>query len=413
MALRLHNAMRDGDAGFGGQEAQACGLVECLERVRDASDWSRRRAQQAAAPGRRRGIGVASVMHTCGILSTSAIVRVLEDGTITLSVGAVDLGQGSDTVLAQICAETLQVPLTAINFAPQDTDGSPYNWSTGGSRVTYMVGRSVAQASLQVRDRMFAHAAELLECAAGDLELRPGGKVGIVGVPGSEASFAALSHRAHWVAGGPVHGESALMFQGTSFDERTHVVGNGLGHVGIFVFGAQAAEVEVDEATGAVKVIKVWAAHDVGRAINPAGVRGQIVGGVAQGVGFALYEELTFNDGRPANPTLMDYKVPGPLEVPEVDPIIVEHAEPTHPFGARGVGEPPIIGVAPAIANAIANACGARARELPMTPERILDALEAATGAVTGAATGAEQGPRLPTLRALRAGAAGDPFRRR
>ncbi len=375
--LRLRNAMVVGDAAFGGQKTLACGLSECLERVRAASGWKDRRTRVSSNPRRKRGIGISSVMHSCAMLSTSAIVRVLEDGTITLNVGAVDLGQGSDTALAQMCAESLKVPMDRINFARQDTDSSPYNWSTGGSRVTYMVGRAVAQAAQDVREKMFVHASAMMECAPQDLELRDGGRIGVLGVPGAEVTFQSVSHRAHWQAGGPIHGTSTVMYEGTSFDpKRTAVAGNGLGNLGVFVFGAQAAEVEVDEDTGETRVLKIWAAHDVGRAINTIGVKGQIVGGVAQGIGFALYEELLFDGGRPANPTLMDYKIPGPHEVPEIEALVVEHPEPSHPYGAKGIGEPPIVGVAPAIANAIADACGARVRRLPMTPERVLTVLD-------------------------------------
>jgi CO/xanthine dehydrogenase Mo-binding subunit len=375
--LRLKNAMVAGDAWVGGSQADACGLVECLERVRDASGWTQRATRTPVPRGWRRGLGVACLAHICGILSTSAIVRILEDGTVNLNTGAVDLGEGSDTVLAQICAQALRIPLEHVNFAPPDTDGSPYNWSTGGSRVTYMVGRAVADAAADARSKLFEHASAMLECAVGDLELRDGGGVGIVGVPGREVTFLAISKRAHWVAGGPIIGNAAVMFEGGGVDpKRTVVTGNGLGRLGVFVFGAQVADVEVDERTGEVRVLGFWAAHDVGRAINPAGVRGQIVGGVAQGSGYALLEDVAYDGGRPANPNLMDYKVPGARDLPEIEAIIVEHPEPTHPFGAKGVGEPPIIGVAPAISNAILAASGIRLTDLPMTPERVLDALD-------------------------------------
>jgi CO/xanthine dehydrogenase Mo-binding subunit len=373
LELRLKNAMRPGDASFGGQVTQSCGLVECLERVREASRWSEARA---AGPGKRRAVGVAALTHICAILSTSAIVRVLEDGTINLNTGAVDLGQGSDTALAQICAEALKVPMDWVNSAPPDTDGSPYNWATGGSRITYMVGKAVAQAAEEAKRQLFQHAGELLECAVQDLELRPGGRVGIAGVPQREVTFGAISRRTHWEAGGPIIASSTLMHETPTFDpKRTSVTGNGLGRMGVFVFGAQAAEVEVDVATGAVRVLKVWAAHDVGRAVNPAAVRGQIEGGVVQGLGYALLEDLVFtDDGRPANPSFMDYRIPAAGDTPQIQAIIVEHPEPSHPFGVKGVGEPPIIGIAPAIANAVARACGARVRRLPLTPERVLDA---------------------------------------
>jgi len=367
--LRLQNAVRAGDDWVGGQRLEACGLVECLERLRDALP--------PRMPG--RGIGVACVAHISGILSTSAIVRVLEDGTVTLSTGAVDLGEGADTVLSQICAETLGVPLDRVNYAVPDTDGSPYNWSTGGSRVTYMVGRAVTAAAGQARDRLFDHAAEMLECAVVDLELRPGGRVGIAGVPGAEVAFRDISARAHWAVGGPIIGNASVMFEGGGFDpKRSAVTGNGIGRLGAFVFGAQAAEIEVDDVTGQIAVRRIWAAHDVGRAINPTAVAGQIAGGVAQGLGYALYEDLCFDGPNPANPTLMDYKVPGAKEMPEIIPIIVEHPEPSGPFGAKGIGEPPLVPVAPAIANALADVRGVRLRQLPLTPERVLDALDAA-----------------------------------
>jgi len=372
--LRLKNCVVAGDTWVGGQRIEAAGLRECLMAVRDAAA---RRPTVEVRPGYRRGIGFSAVAHICGILSTSAIVRVLEDGSVTLNTGAVDLGEGAETVLAQICAETLKLPLDRINVAPADTDGSPYNWSTGGSRTTYMVGRAVAQATVDARDKLLTHAGQMLECSATDLELRSGGRVGLVGVPGMEVSFHAISQRAHWVAGGPVIAHAAVMFEGGGFDpKRTLLSGNGIGRLGAFIFGAQAFEVEIDEATGQAAVTQAWSAHDVGRAINPAGVNGQIIGGVVQGIGYALYEELVQEGGTSTNPNLADYKVPGAMDVPRIVPIIVEHPEPSGPFGAKGVGEPPIIGVAPAIGNAIRALTGVRLCTLPFSPQRVLDALE-------------------------------------
>ena len=375
LELRLKNAVVAGDTWVGGQRLAAAGLHDCLNALRAAK--AEMDAMPPPRPGIRRGLGYSAFAHICGILSTSAIVRVLEDGSVTLNTGAVDLGEGADTVLAQICAETLKLPLSRINLAAADTDGSPYNWSTGGSRVTYMVGRAVAQAAGEARDKIFAHAADLLECATADLELRPGGRVGIVGVPGRELTFPAISQRAHWAVGGPIIANAAVMFEGGGFDpKRTTISGNAIGRLGAFIFGAQAALVEVDEPTGQVRPVKLWSAHDVGRAVNPLGVEGQICGGVAQGVGYALYEDLVQHGGRSANPTLADYKVPGALDLPAIVPIIVQHPEPDGPFGAKGVGEPPVVGVAPALGNAILAATGHRLRHLPFTPERMLDALE-------------------------------------
>jgi CO/xanthine dehydrogenase Mo-binding subunit len=371
--LRLKNAMRAGDKFLGGQTVPACGLVECIEKVRAAT----RQRPKPAGSGKRRGLGLACLSHVCGFLSTSANVRLLQDGTIALSTGAVDCGQGADTALTQICAEALKIDPDKINYVNPDTDASPYNWGTSGSRVTYMVGRAVNGASEKARDGIFEHAADMLECAKEDLELRPGGFVGIAGVPDRRVSFADIGRRAHYVAGGPVMGQQSLMYDGERFDPKRAIIrGFPFSRIGTYVFGAQAVEVEVDETTGEVAVVEAWSAHDVGRAINPQAVEGQIHGGFVQGLGLALTEEMVWDGPTPVNPTMMDYRVPGARDVPyAITPIIVEHPEPSGPFGAKAIGEPPLVGVAPAIANAVADAVGVRLRDLPMTPERVLRAL--------------------------------------
>ena len=172
-------------------------------------------------------------------------------------------------------------------------------------------------------------------------------------------------------------GEHALVFDGEPFDpKRTAMVGFPFSNLGIYLFGAQVVEVEVDEVTGRVVPTSAWLAHDVGRAINPQAVEGQLQGGFVQGLGYALCEELVWDGGRLANPTMMDYKIPGAPDVPaHIETFIVEDAEPTGPFGAKGVGEPGIVAVAPAVGNAIAAAIGRRLRRFPFTPERVFTAL--------------------------------------
>ncbi len=373
--IRLKNALRAGDRWLGGQTVEACGLIECITELRAATAG---RPRKPAATGKKRGLGIACVAHVCGLLSTAANVRLLEDGSVTLSTGAVDCGQGSDIALAQICAGSLGLDISMVNAVNPDTDASPYNWSTSGSRTTYMVGRAVAAASEEVRERIFQHAAEMLECAAEDLELRAGGRVGIAGVPDREVGFAEVSRRAHWGVGGPIMGQKALMYDGERFDPKRAVVkGFPFANIGTYVFGAQAVEVEVDESTGQIAVVEGWSAHDVGRAINPLGVEGQIQGGFVQGIGYALTEEMVWEDGALANSSMMDYKVPSAMDAPPaINPIIVEHPEPSGPFGAKAIGEPGLIGVAPALANAAARATGVRLREIPLTPERVLRALK-------------------------------------
>lgn len=371
--LREKNAVRAGDKWVGGGDIHSDGFVKCLNSARAASRWDSRKTL-AAAPGRRRALGVASTAHICGLLATGAIVRLLEDGTVVLNTGAVDIGQGSDTVLTQICADALQISVDRVALASPDTDGSPFNWGTTASRVTYMTGRAVLGAAGNVLDKIKEHAAEMLECGVSDLEVRQGGRVGIVGIPQKEVSFEDVSLRAHWAVGGPIIGAESLIYNKPTIDpKRTIVSGLPFPQIGVFSFNTVVCDVEIDEATGKATVLEAWSACDIGKAINPMSVEGQIQGGFVQGMGFALFEEMVWDGARIANPSLMDYKIATTLDVPHrIHPLLIEDPEPDGPFGAKGIGEIPICSVAPAIANAITAAVDIRLRKLPLTPERIL-----------------------------------------
>ena len=376
--LRLKNVLGAGDAWMGGHEVGIGSLAECLQAVCERADRDRQ-ADPVPTTGKRRGIGIASVMHTCGMFSTGATVRVTRDGSLTLSVGAVDLGQGSDTVLTQILAETLRTPVDRINLVTRDSDAVPYDFETAASRVTYMTGNAIVEAAGQVREQLFAHARDMLECSVEDLELRTG-SVGVVGAQSAEVSFADISARALFGTGGPISGSYDWMYQGAPYSSQTRLRGYlSPEEKGTFAFGAQAVEVEVDEVTGEVVVLQVWSAHDVGKALNPAAVEGQIEGAVVQGLGYALTEALAFEDGALVNGTLMDYKVPGVVDIPYgINSIVIENPEPTGPFGARNVAEHGIIAIVPAVVNAVANATGVHLRKIPLLPELVLDALQAA-----------------------------------
>jgi CO/xanthine dehydrogenase Mo-binding subunit len=373
--LRLRNAVVAGDRWAGGQTLPACGLRECLLKLRDAVELA---PALPAAPQCRRGIGYSAFAHISGLLSTACNVYLRSDGSVAVNTGVVDIGQGSDTILSQICADALMLTPDRISFASPDSDSSPWNWKTAASRVTYMAGRVVLAATIEVRDKILRQAAEIMECAAEDLEIRPGGLVGLKGVQPQAVTFGQIASHAINRLGGPIMGASSLLYDGERMDpKRALIEGFAFGNVGTYIFGAQAVEADVDEVTGAVRVLRAWSAHDVGRAINPQMVEGQIQGGFVQGMGYALTEEMQWDEfGRLTNPTLMDYKVPTALDAPlEINSIIVEHPEPSGPFGAKGVGEPGLIGAAASIANAIADATGKRMHRLPMAPERILDAL--------------------------------------
>lgn len=377
--LRRRNALPQGAKWFGGQAIGDNALVEALDVARERSGWST--PLPPASPGKKRGRGVAAMAHSSAFLSTGAIVRLQNDGTIALQVGAVDIGQGSDTALVQMAASAFELPVDKINFATPDTDSAPYNSGTNASRVTYMVGKAVGEAAGKVRDQLLEHGAAMLGAKRDEVSLAPGGRVVVTGGSrrNAEVGFADIAGRSIWAVGGPISASSGVMAQYPMDTGHTKMTGwLSFEAVGIFTFGAQVVEVEVDETTGAVEVTRAVCVHDVGRAINPGATIGQIQGGFVQGLGYGLCEEMVWEDGRLANPSFMDYKIPGALEVPaEIECVLLETPEPSHPFGARGVGEPPLVGAAAAIANAVADAIGKPVTRLPLTPERVLKAMSA------------------------------------
>lgn len=376
--LRLRNALETGEKWLGGAPVESGTLRACLEKAREASDWHRRRERPAtASPGKRRGLGVAAIGHVTALLGSSATVRLNEDGSVNVSTGAVDTGQGSDTALAQVAAGALGLSLEQLHFSRPDTDTSPYDWCTGGTRTTFTVGHVIAQACEQVREQLFEHASAILERPVNALELRPGGLVGVRGEPGLSVSFGAIAGRALYVEGGPIIATARWLYPSWQLDTRRTTV-EGLSSMGngFFIFGVQVAEVEVDELTGKVELLEAWSVHDVGRVLNPAAAAGQVQGGFVQGLGYALTEELVWKDGHLVNPSMSGYKVPGSLDVPvAIHPILLEHAAGPGPFGAKGVAETSVVGVAPAVCNAIRHATGASVSQIPATGERVLRAL--------------------------------------
>lgn len=375
--IRLKNALRQGDRWIGGRAITSASLAECLERVRDQSGWCKRRARPSArSAGKRRGMGVSSVVYTCAYLSTSAILRVLDDGTVTIATGAVDIGQGSDTAIMQMCAAALQLPMESLRLIQPDTDAVPFNSGTNASRITYMLGQVIAQAADDVKNQLFRHAADMLACDIADLELRLGGWVAVKS-SNQALTFAQISRRAHFKDGGPIIGRGSYVYKAGEMDPDAATTSGmmSMDQIGNFVFGAQVVDVEVDSTTGCTAVLEGWSAHDVGRAVNKQAVQGQVEGGFAMGVGFALQEELVVRDGRVATDSFATYKIPSPADVPLIHPIIIENPEPTHPFGVKGIGEPPLLGVAPAVANAVDHATGVRVRRLPISGERVLSGL--------------------------------------
>ncbi|MDP6620139.1 MAG: molybdopterin-dependent oxidoreductase, partial [Nitrospinota bacterium] len=374
LEIRVKNAVDVGDTALGGKELTSVGLKRCFEEAASKAGW---RKTGPARPGKIRGMGIAALHHISGLLSAGAFVKVNEDGTVGLVAGAIDIGQGCETVLSQIAAEELGVPMSEIHYASVDSDSAPFNWGTAGSRTTFTVGNAVKLAAEDAKKQLLELAAGTLEANVEDLEVHEK-TVRIKGSPQRALPYRDLGAISHWVKGGPILGKGSFLVEGQSVDPKRAVLhGFPFGAMTAFIFGVHIVEVEVDTETGEVSVVRAVAAHDVGRAINPAVVEGQIEGGFAQGLGYTLMEDLVTDGGQTINPSFIDYKIPSVLDVPEeMIPIIVEEPDPAGPFGAKGVGEPGLVATAPAVANAIYDAVGVRIHDLPITPEKVLAALE-------------------------------------
>lgn len=364
LAFRLRNAIRAGQATATGQVLTAsAGLVACLLRLQPAWEAARRRVEAldpASAGALRRGVGIACMAYGIGntVIANPSTMRVglRRNGRVVLYNGAVDLGQGSSTVLVQICADALGLPVHLFDQVTGDTDRTADAGKSSASRQTFVSGNAARIAGSALRERLLA-----LVCAPADARLRLVDTQLQVG-EGSGTRSLDLSALEADRNGDVAVGEG-------SFDPPTTPLdGDGQGMpYATYGFGAQFAEVEVDIELGTVRVLHVEAAHDVGRAINPTQVEGQIVGGIAQGIGMALMEEYVA--GRSDN--LHDYLIPTVGDVPPVVVHVIEDPEPLGPFGAKGVGEPAMIPTAPAITNAIRHATGVRVTRLPVTPDRL------------------------------------------
>jgi CO/xanthine dehydrogenase Mo-binding subunit len=304
---------------------------------------------------------------------SAARIKVNLDGTVLLSIGVKDLGQGSDTVFAQIAAEELGVRIEDVEVATGDTEATPETIGVGASRYTVIGGNAVRQAAKKAKQHLLETAAEKLVVSVEDLEAR-GGRILVKDSPGREVSISdAVRASMYRKEGKAVVAEVHYDGKGSLPDAKTWC-----GDVSTsYSFACQVAEVEVDPETGEIRVLKFVSVHDVGKAINPMYAEGQVEGGVVMGIGYALTENLVFENGRLVNPNFLDYKILGAPDIPPIESLFIETNDPEGPFGAKGLGEPPLISCAPAIANAIQDAVGVRIKTLPMTPDKILAALKA------------------------------------
>ncbi len=373
LEIRLRNCYRVGSLTPTGQELKASvGIRATLDAIAPHYAHALEEREKKSLPFVRRGVGVASMIYGIGNTGmrnpSTAQIELDLNGRVTLFTGAADIGQGSSTVLVQIAAEELGLEPDQISLVVADTHLTTSAGATSASRQVYISGNAVLEASRKLKEVLLTEAAQMLKANPESLIL-DGGKVRSRSNSRPAVSFEEVARRGHRL-GMPLKWQGFFDPDTTTLDPET---GQGVPYA-TYAFASHVALVEVDLLTGEVRVLRVAAAHDVGKAINPRNVTGQILGGVAMGIGFALMEE--FIPGK--TESMKDYHIPSLADMPEVIPIVVEDPEPTGPYGAKGVGEPALIPTAPAILNAVADALGARIYDLPASLERVLKAASTA-----------------------------------
>ncbi len=374
--IRKRNANRPGDVTPQGLRITSCALEECFAAVeRDI----RKPVARPPRPGWKRGIGYAGMFHVGGGARVyrsdgcGAIVKLDDFGKVSLITGASEVGQGSETVLAMIVAEELGIPFGRVSVVNDDTAVKPWDVGVHASRTTFIAGNAALLAARDVKRQLLTLAAQQLDEPVEELDCEDG-FVYVRIAPQRRIGYEKVVRAGHFREGGQI-----LMGQ-AFYDPPTQMLDKDFrGNISAaYSFAAQAALVEVEEATGKVEVLRVASAHDVGRALNPVGCEGQIEGGIHMGLGYCLTEELKLDRGRVLNPGFLDYKLLTAPDMPEILITLIETVDEAGPFGAKGLGESGTIPVSAAVANAVKDAVGVRMTELPMTPERVWQALRAA-----------------------------------
>ncbi len=421
--IRRRNQLQPPCITVNGLRVQSYGLPECIDQVVTRSGWNDRKGKLP----RGRGLGIACSHYVSGAANSiirsdmphsTVNIKIDRDGGVVVYTGASEIGQGSDTMTAQIAAETLGCSMGRIKIVAADTDLTPIDIGSYSSRVTFMAGNATLRAAESVRKQIALAAARRMGCAVEELVFRDDliyrkdlAGQGARATPSNSKS--SDKQQSESSVSGKVEGQilrgsfqqkrrdegpkssmsfeeavvAAIDFHGALSGTGSYAPpaearggkhkGGGVGPSPAYSYSAQVAEVSVDEETGEVTVHKVWAAHDCGRALNPVSVEGQIIGSVWMGMGQALTEEMVWKDGMLMNPGLLEYRSPSAVESPDIEPIIVESIDPEGPFGAKECSEGSLAATIPAIANAIEDAVGIRLHESPFTPERVLAALRA------------------------------------
>jgi carbon-monoxide dehydrogenase large subunit len=380
--MRRRNAIQAGDALAYGAPMNPNGLIEAIDKVAAEVNWGK--PEKSNDPKKIIGKGFSLFWKAPAMppnASSSAFIKFNENGSLNILISGMEIGQGYQTVMAQIAAEVLSVPPEKIRIETPDTDRNPYEWQTVASHITWSTGNAVKLAALDAREQMF----DIVERALGkkkddlylDDEAVKSRTESDFELPLRDFVIAGIMQADGTFRGGPIIGRGMYMPEFSSALSDPETSQGGKPHIH-YTVGASAIILEIDRETGKVSIPKVVLAVDVGKALNPDMVKGQIVGGVLQGLGTVLYEDMRFDEkGRLLNPNFTDYKIPTARDIPEqVVPIIIEVAQPDGPFGARGVGEHTMIPIAPIVANAVEDALGIRMKSMPITAEKIVLALK-------------------------------------
>ena len=370
--IRLKNIVEEGYiTPTEKQEAHAVGLGECLIKVKENIS---QKGEGKIIENRKRGKGVACSYKTAKTPSgANAFVKLNSDAGADIFVSSVEMGQGVNTIFAQIVAEELSIPFNNIRVLSADTNITPFFPASNASRVTFYLGNAVKKAAQDIKEQLFEIAKDILKADKEDLALEQGSFF-VKKEPERKVKIMEIMKKTY-------PGGISILGRGTYYQYK---LGSFPSHVKVeipttevWMYASHGVEVEVDTETGRVKILKVVAAHDVGKAINPVSCEGQIEGGVLQALSNAMLEELLFNEkGKILNSSLLDYKIPSALDMPEINAILVEEAHREGPYGAKGLGEMVAVPTAPAIANAIYDAVGIRIKDLPITPDKLLRALK-------------------------------------
>ncbi|MBI2910034.1 MAG: xanthine dehydrogenase family protein molybdopterin-binding subunit [Chloroflexi bacterium] len=385
--LRKKNILHEGDVNVTGEITHSIAARECLEAVAKAIDWGKQPLQPGGAWRVGKGIALGN-KYSVAPTAACAIVKVNEDCIIELRHSAEEIGQGVNTVLAQMVAEEFSLPMENIKVTFTDTALTPYDPGPSSSRVTYNTGNAVRLACQDAKRQMFQIASSRLEVPPHELETRAG-KVYIRSAPDVSMTITDLFRtagpwgRGFLEKGAEILGKATWIQAFTPEDKETGQIDpaqaqRGMRLVSFWIHGAQAVEAAVNVETGQIKVLKMASAFDMGQPINPKLCEAQIEGGVGMGIGWSLFEELAMDNGVALNPTFMDYKVPSVAEMPHVENVasfLICAPHKDGPFGAKGLGEGALTPTAPAIASAIHNAVGVRIQDLPITREKVLEAL--------------------------------------